>query len=1313
MSSYGILKVNSTATVAVNAPASNGVQVNRGSNLDSSVPTVGSVLTTEPCTRASLNAVAHSSKNEPSFFFFSFVYNFIIQYFSFLSLVSLAAHLQFLSFDLYMNSFSLRSSSCFARPLCSPALYNFPTRDAYLMFTRRMNCIPLLLFSYGFISLSQAEELRNVRSFSDLPQPLRAHLRRLRRSAILVRVFPNHVENVLAEISLQQGYSLLSLRSLLGSEDEYLATPYSTAEPKPTMEFSTPSIPALGGARGVLTQLPTSSRAAGLAKKWSPMLYPTQAVDQRVVYDVNARSISTLRESNFVRSYPENLPQPRQPEHFSELLHTIIAGRVRADAAQGAFSVQTAFNRSWQRKPIVDRTLSSQHAGLASVLDGVDYSKQSLAAAEQAISINRFLDTRGNRIVPRWEADQWNRWSGITSLYTIGQADRNYFQIAYRLLARYYFGLLTEELTGLAPVVNVQGTNTVLTGLTTQLPPLQVPVPGQPAPLPVNPEGALFTQAAFSGLRSGTAQFIDAEGLSEDELIELLSAVVPVEVGNLPLLRAPLPQQEEYFVGPTRYTYANGTNEVFIHFGNNPVPVLPAIAAQVHRVPQSEKILSVLRYLAMRHGAADDIDNALEVLISRIAMFTSSDQLRGLRNNAPNGVFINSDGHYQMHMPIAKTASAYFDSFMVPHSQTGDLPAFASLPARSVINNGVLMAQARAAALNWAGAAWSMAGRSWVNAPGAENNSYVRNHIDVFLRKYSSDILNLWTSNHNNAMAFHVGWSLSATARSTEANVVVNWWSDYHAPTLTNAYLELWQVEHIPSHQILPWDDRENASTVSWPSNTPFPIHDAYSFTAHLNVQVARDTPAEVGRTFMGDGGPTANAQHFAAIGSLAGFRFEAAANTPQITIARWRQRHAYQFPAAPAVQQPVWLANAGSPFADFLSPGSLCTHNVEANVSYNFGLTVAQNITALNRRFTSQLWFDTARQVPRRSLMVNYVSPFPDRREFASLQDYSIIVWEKENAYAGMSLVPVDFSPVSMADYKPASNLTFPTLTRPSAIDSSDVARNPRVASSKRAPRAAASDILKRMQEFHSPPPQVHPEPEIVDTDPAADLSYQSKYPVEAAEIPKHFNYYQPTVEEDKVEVKPADAPDAYDRLSKQQLKLAIENNMQLLAKIQNSPILGELDLDAERKRKEQFREMEDARQQRIQKRVSYQSASPPRARSFPDSRTQLRKPSLVHGSLSKQEVTHAPVEVNDSAAEHVQREVPQLGQPVQPTNPVNPFTALAADKQNPGKYYRKGETFDFDTFINSQLPTTNFGDPGADVSMQDGVATDSLAKN
>ncbi|AIW58874.1 hypothetical protein [Botrytis cinerea RNA virus 1] len=1313
MSSYGIKTVNQTATVAVDASAENGAQINRGGNLDSSFSAgVNYSGISSSASKADLLVHARHSKNERfSFVFLSSalqrVYTAMLAFFT-----SFVALFEREIYSVFLSPYLLILRSNIAQQTVSPALYNFPSRHAYSMLSYRWSCIPLLLYSYGFLSFSQAEHFRNVQKFSDLPLSLRMSILRHRRSAILVRVSFQHVENLLAAPTTGP-YELISLRILLNSTADYLATPYSTAESKPTMEFSTPSVPALGGARAVLTQLPTSARAAGLSKKWSPHMYPTQAVDQRVVFDVTARGIKSLRENNFVRSFPENLPQPRQPTHFSELLTSILAGRLSTSTASAANTVPTQFNRSWQRQPIVDRTLAPQHAGLASVLEGIDYSKQSLAAAEQAVSINRFLDTRGNRIIPRWEADQWNRWSGITSLYSLGQSDRSYLQIAYRLLSRYYFSLLAEELSELTPLVTTAGTATTLTGLTTLLAPPTPPIPGQPIPLPVNPEAALFTQAAFSGLKTGTAQLVDAEGLSEDELIELISAIVPLESANIPLLSTAADPAETFFAGPTRYTYDNTVNEVFIHFGNNAIPDLAQIATQVHRVPQGAQILSVLRYLAMRHGAAQDIDDALEILMARIVLYTNSTQLRGLRNNAPVGEYINSDGHYEMHLPLAKTGSAYFDSFMVPHAMTGDLPAFASLPARSVINNGVLFAQARAAALNWAAAAWSMSGRSWVNSPGRENNSYVRNHIDVFLRKYSSDILNLWTSNHNNALAFHVGWSLSATARSTEANVVVNWWNDYHSPTLTNAYLELWQVECLPSHQVLPWDDRETPSTVSWPSNTPFPVHDAYSFSSHLHVQVARDTPAEVGRTFMGDGGAIANAQHFAAVGTIGGFRYEDAANAPKISIARWRQRHAFQFPVAPASQAPVWMAEPGSPFADFLSPGSMNSHNVEANVAYSYGLTTADDITALDRRYTAQLWFDAARQVPKRSLMVNYVSPFPDRREFSSLQDYSIIVWEKENAYAGMSLVPVDFSPVSIADYKPAANLTFPSLTRPSAVDTSDIAKNPRVASSKRAPRAAASDILARLKEFNSPPPPP-PSPEPKHREPAAELSYEAKYPIEEAQVPSDFRFYQPVVEEDRVHVEPADAPDAYDRLSKQQLKLAIENNMQLLAKIQNSPILGELDLDAERKRREDFQKVESARNERIQRRASFVPFGPTRPRPVLTPRAPAVKRPQVHGKLPPTELRHAPVEINDAAAEQVQRQISQLGRPASPRSTTDPFGALKADKAVPGTYYQKStEHVDYDSLGKEQLPQENFGHTGADVSVQDGIATDSLAKN
>jgi hypothetical protein len=1134
-------------------------------------------------------------------------------------------------------------------------------RDHHDLLARYTTCIPLALYDFNILSFSQAQRLSYVTSFAQLPRPIRNALARSRHSRLLFRLYPAHVESSLRPIT-DFSYKLISLQELLRTNTTLLATPYSQKEATPSMELTSPTLPMLGGVRSVLTQLVTSYRAPNLNDRWHPTLFPRQATDVRNVYDHSHRRINVVRRHNYIRSFPANHPNARQPEHFEDYSYTAILAR-EAPHSHHAHSISTGFNRNWMRAPITDRILEQTHAGLANILDGSDYTRASFQAAEQAVGMNRFLDTRGNKTVPRWEADAWNRWSGLTNLYQIGKSDRSYYQTAFRLLSRYYAALVAQELPDLTLAPVAAGTGVMLTPLSTQLP--QIP-PGAPAPQVLNPEAPLFAPGSFEGLKNGTKQFIDAEGLSEDEVIELLSAIVPQSrQQRLQFSRInEQGQREEYFSGPTRYSYDNQVNEVFIHYGNNPVPPnMAQIAAQVHRTPQPNQILSVLRYLLMRHGAAKDIDDAAELLVSRIALYSTSSGLRGLRPNAPNLEYINADGHYELHLPYSKTASAYFDCFFVPCFDSGTLGYFSSFSPSELINQGVLFGNARAVALNWATTAWSMVGRSWTNIPGTERNPFIRNHIDVWLRRYSSDILNLWSSCHNNALALQYGFGLDARVRATESGRVVNWWSDHQAPYLVNPYHELWLAEKLPSHQTLPYDDTNAPSTVSWPAQTPFPISDMYSFAQNTRVELARDVPVETARSWMVDGGPTVNAQHYLAVGRTTGYRFENAANTPSAVLARWRQRHPYQFPQAPANQNVVWMDAAGSPFADFALPGSLPTVNLEQNVAYTHGLQLSDNCNQADRAYLSQLWFDTARQTPRRSLMVNYVSPFPDRREFSSLQDYSIVVWEQGNTYAGMSLVPVDFAPTSIADYHPNPQLPMPNVTRPSAADVSDVTKG-RVARVRNThkPRIRSNIVADRMREYQQA--KTTAEAQV-----SGALSYEPKYPVEESELPPLQNYTA-HVNGPEISISEPDTG-AFTRLQKREMLQALQTNMALMAKLQASPLLASPDSDELVQDSAARRAAYEAQQSRIAKRVEQS-----RGTSFPKPRVKLPPLSpipktppppsgnlpvpnnlQVQGRLNEEILKHDPVEVNDAVAPDTQIQALKFSKPIDRASGVTAF--------------------------------------------------------
>ncbi|ACY56322.1 hypothetical protein [Fusarium graminearum dsRNA mycovirus 3] len=1244
---------------------------------------------------------AFSDKLSASFSWCSFPFSFVVLRFLFFLSFTVSSFFSFrlryfISFVTCASPLSSRNS----RPRRASALA-FGRSDSINFLAHYTTCIPLLLTSYGLISPSQALHLSYVTKFTDLPKSLRDGILRDSRSHLLVRVYNRHVQSLLAQ-PLKGKYELAPLRCLLTSAQEFLTTPYTEAELKVSSAYSSPAIPALGGIRGVLTQLVTGSKATGISNRWHPGHYPAKAISQRLNYRQVGTEIYTERPNDYIRSFPDHISPPRLPEHFSDSLKSVIAGRTRDGNSPAAQAVPVDFTRNWAPRPLNDRVLSARAEGLSGILQGIDYSKSSLRNADEALSINRYLDTRGAKIVPRWEGDQWNRWSGITSLFTVAARDRNYLSIAYRLLARHYYATLVADNDWFTPTVMDESTPITLTPLTAEIPPLQLPIPGQPPQVVGNPEAPLFTAAAFNGLRNGTKQFIDAEGLSLEELRELLAAIVPCDEANIPHVRysrpADLVQEikpgssayHRYFFGPTRYKYLNGVDEVFIHFGNNPAPTpaeMADLSAHVHAPPSAPAIMSVLRYLIMRHGASEDVDTAMELLIARIVMYHPNVGLRGLRNNVPQDRYINADGHYSFHLPRAKTASAYFDAQFLPADDTTRLNEFLSFSSRELVNSGVLFAQARATALNWATAAYSMYGRQWTNSPGTETNTYVKMHVDTWLRKYAAEPLNVWASAHNNALAFLVDWALSSKALATEANVVVNWWSDFQAPYLTNPYHELWQCNMLPSHQLLPYHDVDNPATITWPDNCPLPISDAHSFANHLDVELAKDFPAEAGRYWMGDGGSTANAQFFAATGLSSGFRFQGHHNAA-LALLRWRNRSLSQLPQAPAAQEPSWMGDLSTPFSDFLLPGSIATANISQNTAYSHAITAKAGTSQADQNHLARLWFNTARQLPRSSLAISYVSPYPERRELRTLQEYSIVVWENgQNAFSGMSLMPANFSVQHMDAFLPSKDLKLPAFSRPVAADISDSSKSARVTRSTPQPRARAANVLEKINAFRrADPVNRSPDPDGIEGV-TASLSHEAKYPVEMSQLPPNMNNFSTKVEDGRISVETSPSHEASLAALRDELKRSAAANAALLERIERSQLVPDFSLEHMRTqrpveavasypnrgltrsppRPQRHTPRSPPRPEGNRNHLRPASPSQPQAAHcllFPVAQVPTPDPNAHFGvplraHLQPEFLAQKPVLPNDSAAYEVQRRVPKYGVPSFPAH--DPFKELS----------------------------------------------------
>jgi len=912
---------------------------------------------------------------------------------------------------------------------------------------------------------------------------------------------------------------------------------------KPVQDFLSSAIPALGGVRHVLTEYTTSVVSANLKEFWTPVRFPRQMtyVAANLQAFSNWEYLAIRRESEFMRYFPKTTTLPELPKFFTSQLTSIFAFFRRSEV-EYHHVVTTAYDRIWEPKSPGDRPLQQRFSGLAGVLGG-QLEHAALQAAERVGSINRFLDSRGNRQVERWEADQWGRWLRVANFAAVTNEDFSWLQCAFRLWARYFICHLANCNRNEIHVPAL-GTSIPLTFMDAR------PVTGPNAP---NPEGAMWTDDAQDGLRTGRKQFIDAEGLSEEEIIELITCLVPLtDIANSPHLRVMasvaqpagpkaagskdssptrVNEQRLYLTGPTRYLFPNEVDEIFIHYGNNPHPDAAAqqrIRDAVFSPPRLATVASVIRYLASKHNAIKDLTRGLEAVMYRSVLY-ASEEVNNKRNNLGAHQYINADGNLELHLPKDRTAAGYFDALRVPLEPTPELQYALAMVGKDFLHNAVLINHARAVSLNWAAFSISMLGGQWAHRPGTAGNQFVRNHVDVWLRQYGIDNINLWSTAHANAMAHQYGFAPSEYARSTEGLFVYNWWNDYQAPYLANPYLELWMMDLIPSHQILPFYDEQNPARVTWEEGRPQPLTDFMSF--QNDVELGRDMSPFSGRTWMADGGMTRNAQFYVAQGRANQFRFEG--GQPCFKLANWASQYQHQFPQNPTNQDPVWMGPINTPFADFLLPGSLPALRMDTNRVYSWGVRLGQD----PERNVSRRWHSLTLGEGEQSLMINYLHPLKERRQIEALHDYSIFIWEKDSKYAGMTAVRYDLPDIKAgARFDPSGIPSMPNYDIPAArgdeyrsIQPSRVARTRRVA---RTQRKTENDVASGDE---NPRVKVTRYLSDVVNDNYGSISYTPKYPRFEEEVP-HLPTADVTMDSTGIRVDPvplAESQTPLDRLA------------------------------------------------------------------------------------------------------------------------------------------------------------------------------------
>ncbi|APU87539.1 putative structural/gag protein [Trichoderma atroviride mycovirus] len=772
---------------------------------------------------------------------------------------------------------------------------------------------------------------------------------------------------------------------------------------KPAFSGTTPPISALGGVREVPTSLIVPRLGDGYNRKWSTELFATQMIIEDVDWTLsqNDHDVHFNRESEFVYHFPEELQNPRLSRHFTD--NATFKWWVSAQDGTPDRWLPTNYTRYFEPSQ-TDRIVLEPFSAIGKMLSG-ELSLDVLKEADSSAAFGRAMGSRGQRLIPGWEAGLTTRWQRFRDFGTRQRKISQHLEFCYRLITRYIISRVTAQalnrIQRYAP--NVGDTHVhadiVFINAATIVP--APPAPGVPPALPVNGEDAFWAPGAQQALLEGRAQFLDCEGMERSEIAQLLGCLDQSTDNNLPVLsRDDMNVLQVPVIG--RHTFPNGVQTIFVHTGNQPVPS-PAdqqwIRDNAHSYPDHTIIGPLIRSLCMRHDLSTQFTDAIDMAVYRCVGYSFEDCF-GTSNDRRTDDIIDGSGNSELFIPHNNTAGDYFDIFFTPAPIDREVEVFLSLQTKQLTHSASLAVHTRTVAYNWAAKAGSMLGDIWAAPLAGAPNDYVRNHATKWLRNYYSDI-NIWSGLAANAHATQYGFCASPLTRRTELGRLPNWWRAYVAPYITNHYLVLWCMQVMPTFQILPYFD-QNAQTshVRWAEGTPDQSESRISFRNNLNVRLAREFEAYPGHTWIGDGGSEFNSQFYAAQGNDGQFAYEGALT--KVGLCRWDGIYARQLPAAPVAGRAITLGAAGSPFSDFILPGSLA--------SYQFGNDRIQNWAVQpnpRRPLTNQeasRWWAASKGQSNVSLMVNYVSPIAEHIEIDSLADYSVVIWENQSGFAGLT---------------------------------------------------------------------------------------------------------------------------------------------------------------------------------------------------------------------------------------------------------------------------------------------------------------------
>lgn len=684
------------------------------------------------------------------------------------------------------------------------------------------------------------------------------------------------------------------------------------------------------------------------------------------------------------------------------------------------------------------------------------YSPEDLRAAHNILQDKRFTAARGNRQVLGWDAQGDNRSNRLHALALRDAQGSSYYRMFFRLWCAYFSASIRDASQQdawipqlLSPQLSqanaVSLTDPTLDPNGTRVPqrvtvtPLSANIPAAQQNQAVNPEAPLQEQASgadgnIADLGNGAAHFIDAENLTSSEIRWLIWALAPADSryqwshnGAGALANSRFISQYERFNEMNQANSA-GAFKFFVHYGNRDLPTQDATNMDLlgrapaggnvpndpanspwSQVPDRVALESLISHMIRKHHAANDAFLALDLAIHHFSMWDNNKVCGGKGNLTPNAV--NAFGTRALQLPRDFTAPAYFDFARYPMSMdvhAPDVKSFTSLTPRHQLWTCFNACHATASSLNWPAFAFSMRGREWDIHHGVGNapNQFERSLVDGMTATLFNDEISQWQAYHQAAQYHMYGFSPSIVTTFSVGTSLINLWGTHMSPYLANPYHEMWMLQKIPEHMVLPIE----GSVPYWPGE-PEPL-DTMTGVVRPFVRVARSTPLFTQRAYVQNGGMMANLTKLAAVPLSFGgvnapvWRSDRGAEEVEredFDIETWVSPFQTERPADPASFPPTWMAPAGNVFGSFLLPGSVQNYSTARNRIHANGIRSKTHAAA----YLAQSWERMVHRKEQANVALKYIPPAGFRVELPPVNDYSLLVWNHPSGlYSGQTLV-------------------------------------------------------------------------------------------------------------------------------------------------------------------------------------------------------------------------------------------------------------------------------------------------------------------